>query len=1140
VPRFLLGIVVAWLVPGVQAGLFAADDKAPNPRAFATSGRGDEPRPADPTFVVVPAPADLDALLQRLARPDFVVLDWARYARLLASSGSSQLPVKTGAPIVGSVELRGDVGDADASLRLSLGVCHDSEEPSLLPIGLDEVFLQSAHSGSTNLAVERLEDGGWGLVLPGRGRHQIEVAFRARVVGRGNERRLTVRIPESASTSLDIALPSSAREAKVGGRLLPLEHTTGETPAARCRASIGPRTRLDLSWSASAAGEQAAFSVASQAAVSLEPGLLRWQSTHELQVQRGRLSNLSLTLDPLFTDYRVMVDGIPAELEAGKDGQSSLRLASPAAAGDARTVEIRASLSLADSAALKGTLHGVAFPQATDQTGWLTARSEPNAHLECQPRRSISPLGPGRGAPEGLLGSQPRPSCVFRATDSPFELDFAIEPMRPWVWVDTRNHMLLARTALISDLWLDYQTQSPRPHTVTLALPPGWALDSVGPDSLIESTAVLTAPTESAPGPRLIVRLKEAALPSTKFSLHFVCRWTGPRMGELVLPWVRPLDALSWSGTTTVSATADLEVRPVLDDTLVLLSEPAEERKSVVSPALSADSVPRFTLQHARTPSDLRLEVRSEPLEVRAQSDLEVFVDRSWATLLDQVTLSIDRGILHAIDLNVPPDLGENWEVEGVEISHRETLAAPGSPTITRLHLVKPYRDRVRFRIRSRWPVQPGADKDWSQLVLQPVGIAGATLDQRQVQLGSSGGLDVKPEGTGWTANAPGEPEPLSDRHMQFSQNSVEPDPGPIRLWIRSASLARLPAVLIPRMWVVGTRLSDGNLSIDLRCVVERHQGQLEVNLPAGSTWNLALVGGVPAEFDAGDDRTGVYSLGLPRVDEAKGVTVHLSYVVPASAHGTGRWLPSFPAGVQILDVFWELRVGPSLCVLGVPEGWDDSNHWFLGSYAFRRRPNWDPAELQSWVDQGTTDGVSPGSEARSLVPGPAMNRLLFHQAGTPASAEPWVINRVVLIAVSSAALLGAALVGMLVGMGLPMFLVLLVACALLAATFGPTVLVAQMLQSGVSGIFLAGVAWFVGRKTLTRRRESRAAASSLGPDSGRPREIRQEPEGPAHEVASAASDSTLIRPRPDAARGSAASPAAGSSTAERPVGSSR
>ena len=1136
--RFLgivIGTICAWF-----GGWGFADDRVLNPPAFVSEGGQSSPRPDVATYVVVPAPADMDALLERLARPDFVVLDWARYSKLKGVATTPGRPDQGTESSIRSVLLRGDIGDSDARLRLVLTVHQATEEAQIVPIGLNDVFIQSARAGDKDLLVSKLPSGEWGVTLKQAGDLEIEIVFEARVLSRGFERRLTLPFPESASTGLDVCFPEAAKDLRLGGRSLPLlDKSTDLEGRVRCTTAIGPRDRLELLWLISTSANQSRFSVNSEMDMRVEKGLAHWESVHQVQVDRGSITALEVRVDPFFSDYKVEVDGIPIDFEIHEDSRFRLNLGTTAMAGDIRSIKVFGSRKLQSEKPLRENLRGIEFPEAAAQDGWLTVRSDRNMHVECSPISGVSESTSRSGLPARLQAGSPLPSFVFRTREASFDLGLQIEAMRPWVWVDSRSTFRISPTSITNDLWLDYQTQRPRPRELILAIPANWALDSIGPDSAIESTTVTSAGSESPGGSRLIVQLKEQANETTRFSIHCVCRWSGPKVGDVVFPWMRPLEAATWTGTTTVYATTDLHVQPALDESLVRLTEPSEDRKSGISQPFASDYVSRFTLQHVLPPSDLRLTIKPETLKARANREIEIYVDRALATMLDQVVLTIDQGIIQVLDLVVPEDLKDNWEIEGIDISHREVISLPDSPAITRLHLVSPHRDRLRFRIRSRLPVPAHGLAKAARMVVRPVQLQGVTFESDRVEVGGSSGLEIEPEGREWYARNRADSGSTTERDLPFSRISHGPDVVPVSFLVRSASVLRLPDALISRMWITSTLLPDDSVGVELHAFIEQHRGELPIILPPDSAWKGIRVGESPGELLMSDPKSGTHVIALPRPEAQNGFSVHLSYLVPPTAGKSVRWTPRFPRQIETLEVAWEARVPAGQCVLGVPTGWEDANHWNWDRNLFRRHPNREPAQLMDWIENGNSVAKSQTAQSFGVSLAQPPNRVLFHLVGNAVNTQPWVVNRVGLIALSSTAILLPAIVAILGGFAFSRFLVVFLLALAFLATLGPSVVVAQCLQSGIAGLILAGATAAV---TSWRNPTTSTGGSTVIQAPSRDTAARRSTATiPASDKATAqhnSGDSTLIRPRSEASPAHLEEPTVLPGMQERPVSS--
>jgi len=749
---------------------------------------------------------------------------------------------------------------------------------------------------------------------------------------------------------------------------------------------------------------------------------------------------------------------VPVELDAGEESLFRLSLGAIAKAGDSHRIRMIGVRSLKNDKSLRESLRGIEFPQADRQTGWLTIRTDLNMHAECTPHHGLSEPSSRLGLPRSLQGESPAPSFAYRTRDSSFELGIHVETMKPWVWVDSRNTVRISPTAITNELWLDYQTQRPRPRELQLDLPVNWTLDSIGPDSIIESTTVSDSNAGDPQAPRLIVKLKEQATEGTRFSIHAVCRWSGPKIGDIMLPWVRPKEAVSWTGTCSVYATTDLQVTPMLDETLVRLIEPSEDRQSSTSQPFGSDYAFRFTVRHVQPPSNLHLAVQSEPLRTRTNHEVEIYVDRGNATVLDQVQISIDQGIVQELDLEIPDEVKDHWDIEGLDISHREVITSTSSGPRTRLYLVHPQRDRIRFRIRSRWPVPRLGPGESARLNIQPIIVQGMANASERIALGSTNGLEIQPQGDHWTFRGDDDESLASDRNLPFQRVSDGPELRPISLQVRPASVLRLPEVLISRLWLTSYQLSDGSIGVDLHGFIEHHKGELPIQLPPGSEWRTVRIGESVGELAVSDPTSGNHMITLPRSESLKGVVIQLSYRVPPSPARDDRWLPGFPRQVETLDVAWDVRLPSTQAVLGVPKGWENASHWYWAGYRFRRKPDRDPAQLLNWVENGTTAWNDRAVETAGSTALDPSNRVLFHVTGNVAGADIQFVNLIGLITISSTAILLTSIIAFLSGVPLTVYLLVMGLFSTLAIAFGPTIAVLQILQAGIPGLVLAGI----------------------------------------------------------------------------------
>ena len=1047
-----------------------AEEPVQNPPAFAMEGaQTNQSAGPSTTFVLLKKPEDLDALLERLSRPDFVVLDFARYKELQGSIDQGNLIRKEPEVSIRTLRITGELQNEAADLQLLLQVRKTSGASSILPIRLDDAWIQDARAGNQNLLVTKLTGVGWGVSLPDQGEYEVSIRFRTRISIRGAGRRLQLAIPETASSSIDLRIMEPAEELKLGSRQIPLDRDTGHnTGWSSLKTSISPRSVLDLTWTSSKIPIQPKFSVVSEVSVIVDNGILRWDSRHDIESDRDVISRLNLDLDPSLSKYQVLADGLPCIFEVQKEYRCRIDLENPIRPGDLRTIQIKAERPLREDEKEKISIQGLLFQHATSETGWLTVGSGPQVHLKCGSNRSISRLLTRSGIPPRLLGVTPYPEFLFSIQGSPFNLQLETEPTKPWIFVNCKNVLNITQTNISTELKLNYQTQNPPPREISLGIPSGWVLDSIGPDSIIQSTSLASPVPPDSKVNRLIIRLKEQPVEPSKFTISCAFRWSGPRTGKLDLPWIQPLDASSWIGTSTVRATAGLQVTPYPDDSLTILAVPIDERSLNSSPSLSNDMQPCFTVQHTNVPPTLKLEVLPLPLRLRVQSESELFVDRLWTTKFDQVVIRIDQGQLRTLELEVPTELYDHWELEGLDISHRETLASSGSIGLTKLHLLKPLSDQVRLRIRSRLATPNSQGQEAALLKFPPIVIHGATYDSVTTELGSANGLEIHPTGTGLVSSD--RPRNIrAEKEFPYKRIETGSTPSPQNLKIQAVTLAQTPEVILSRLMLSTTKLGDGSIGIDIHGIVETHHGKIPLSLPHGATIKDVMIGQSPAEIVQNDALTGNYILGLPRTEGRIEQHLHLAYSVLPSSEISSSWLPGFPTTVEIRETYWEIDLPSRECLLGVPPGWNSCNRWSWFRYSFGRKPTLNHAELLKWLQKGRADQESQlipksiGSQVGSA------NRMLFHRSGHLITTEPTVVSLVSLVTASSTFFFVVTMVFMYLGIHLLVLLSFLFSLFVFLVFFVNYDIGVQISQSGIPGMLLGYLT-----SVVTRQKEQK------------------------------------------------------------------
>jgi hypothetical protein len=606
-----------------------------------------------------------------------------------------------------------------------------------------------------------------------------------------------------------------------------------------------------------------------------------------------------------------------------------------------------------------------------------------------------------------------------------------------------------------------------------VAIPAGLVLDSLGPDAIIESAELLPASPEAGSGaPRgVVVRMTEQGVADGTFEVHLSGRYRIDPSRQVKIRIFEPVRATQWTGRVLLMAS------PEIDATVENTSDysPAEPSSlaawSRTGDLTRANSSPLAWLGHDQAPPPLSLDLRVSPRLVSGRSRTDVRIEPQSIEISCDFDLEIANGSLDQIALRVPPELTEDLEVEGLDIARRElTEALPDGRNQLLLRLSRSLTGRTRFRARSRisdgggsGAVAPGP------LQLRELTIDGVPLTSRLTRLLADESIDVQPLGSGWREAEPGSEIGEDGLPVRWILRQGQGEPDGEGLTIRTASrpLVELPAVVIPRMLVRTTLTSEDSVRVLVSCNLDRHRGELRLELPRGATWLRAAFGETPITEIEELDQPSHYRLRLARADLSDARVATLEYVIPGEALRMSWWGPRFPPTCRVGQTFWEVRLPWNWAVLGVPDTWYDENLWYWDRYVWKRRPRHTTRDLEAWVQ-----GAHPGESAPPMDVTDATSpdhAYLFSQPIETRRASLWLAQRPSMVAIASGTVL---LVGLLaISWSRRLRVSLLVMTGLLyalALAWYPS-LAFQFLQSSTVGIALLVIAAVLHRLVTPR-----------------------------------------------------------------------
>ncbi|HEU5116901.1 MAG TPA: hypothetical protein VFT74_09530, partial [Isosphaeraceae bacterium] len=162
----------------------AAPAEAPSAPDEAKAASGEDeptpepasrPQPAETplVYLFLNAPTDLNNLISRLSKPDFVLVEWARYQALQAQAEAAKKASEPDSDVISSVEFRGVLDHERARLDVEYRIVTVGDGPHRVALGLDGEVVGSATEADRPIQLEAGPQGGWVADLEGRGEHRI-------------------------------------------------------------------------------------------------------------------------------------------------------------------------------------------------------------------------------------------------------------------------------------------------------------------------------------------------------------------------------------------------------------------------------------------------------------------------------------------------------------------------------------------------------------------------------------------------------------------------------------------------------------------------------------------------------------------------------------------------------------------------------------------------------------------------------------------------------------------------------------------------------------------------------------------------------------------------------------------------------
>jgi len=1020
--RLLCTGVMTALVTGAIPLALAAEE----PTTVETPAVQAEEKPVESAvYLFLNKPSDLDHLWKSLKEPDFLFLsgeELRRWLELNATPASNRSVSPVGAPLVRSLAIHGTVVGDLANLSLEMVISTPSKDPTWVALRLDNETVTRATERGRDLALRVIPETGWQVRLDGAGDHQIKVDVKVRLRANTESRSLSIGIPESPSTQVDLTLDRIVTDASAGLDEPLNRSVVNQGKGTRLSAHLAPRSRLDLSWRVEVEpGAQLSplLSIQGDIAIDVDPGTFRARSSWAIRAIRGSMRSLELRLDPEDEVLEVTLDGqsVPAGIE--RDGAVrllSIPLSEALRPGPTKRLVLTTKRKLSSQTAGRLSFHGFPLSHAKEQSGAIGIAQSGNLVISPTVGRGLRRIDPRTELPDDLR-ARPATSLAYQFVDQPFDLDLRIEPSPPLVHCDARTTVNLGAREAKVDTWLDVETANGRLFDLNLVLPKGLELESIGPPEMVESSQVSPVREE---GRTVTARLTFRAQEASNFRLHIVGRQAIDPARPVSIALFQPRDSTLGGGRIAVLTERDLTVDiadhgqgPGLTETFRPASqEPPADWPWPDQPKGSAVKDPALWLRYDGSPAGLPLQVTLHPMTVTNESSLNVQIGRRGIEGRQETDFSVQFGSLDQLDLAVPAALVNHWDMDSGSVLSRTDLGPlPDGGRRYRLKLDGEVtgRSRLVFRIHRAIPVELHPEKP-TKVEIPWIRMEFGESAPLRARVSLEPGIRITRIPEGWQRVAGDEsassPESLPSQFRLSSTQSERLAPA-LQLEATALPLTTLPSLVATRLWLRTVQGADHDLTTSAWFWIEEHDSTLSVSIPKEAQLSRARIGGEPVDRLVALPGGSSYRFQVPSKVGSGPVLVALDYVIPAAQVQGGWQAPRLLNGV-VQQTRWEVALPSSRAVVGIPSGWTEENQWYWAGASWKRRPWKSTEELASWASGATsrTRG-SAGWDEETLGDN---QTYLFEHAGAPPLMRPLIVNRGSLVALCSGPVLALGL----------------------------------------------------------------------------------------------------------------------------------
>jgi hypothetical protein len=884
--------------------------------------------------------------------------------------------------------------------------------------------------------------------------HEVTFKFAVAVEQVGTQSRLQLSVPSAAVSQLQLQVPLARAEAKVseGSKLDAARPLAGGKTELKV---IGLAGDFELSWHPA------------DSQVPSVPTILAVSTDQEIRMNGRNVStDATLSVRSLGSEF----DHFQVRLPPGADyigpsqpGVSLVAVDASAASGklyevtlDKKTtgpVEVhlvteRTHNSTQPDEMLQ--LAGFEVPGARRQSGNVDVQVEGNWRIvwgETNHVRPVDDVAVRRGA-------------RFEYFDQPYSLPARVEAQETRIRVEPEYVLLVGGNEARLQARLKYTIRGAKKRSLEIKMP-GWEVDKVGPDALVDSDASATGTGES-----FAIQLRQETGSEIELTLEARRKIdAGAERVELPLP--EPQGDVAAADVAIVSDD-NVELLPLPDDTTALAAQAV--RPQMKLPKRQQDALYyRTTGPGAQFVAAIKLHEQSISTAMITQLDVgqdDTEVDRRITFQVayqptDHFTLSVPRSIR-------PERLTVLYDGERiVPVPLRPGLLSNEATALVQVNLPAPRIGRCELQI-SYTLAHDKLPAEGSAPLAVPLVIPGeGQMTANDLTVVPRPGIAVSYPPGPWTQEKQAEQTAGKARLVLAAERAI----AEVKLAVSSEQSPTQSSTIVERAWIQ-THLTKTSRQDRAVFRLATRQGRLPVRLPGG-----ADVRSLVLEVDA--VRVAPESMRQREVTVPLPVSSSGEHLLEMRYHfanraGKGSLTlegPQIPSAAWVQQLYWQLDLPEDEQILFAPSTYTEEQTWVWSDYFWQRRPTLSQRDLQNWIVAGPGGDWSrlPGTTswpeaAREPSGAGSTNRFLFSTVGTIEPLDPYTLGRAQLVLFASLPVLACGLILIYFSAARHPAVLFVLAVLLAGASFAAPRSALLLAQASALGLALAGVAALLAR----------------------------------------------------------------------------